>query len=343
MYIGDVERGTVLLQHIAVPAGELAVDWHHRKAGALSTWNGDRPVAQVEGARSSFSVKRVCECAGNTTEAPMEAPSSGCETIGCKDLGDLFTLAELLEATGVNLDETLNTTLKEETPRHIGITVRLSLRYTSANTYSYRAAADEIESSIVLFERLNSTHRVRSSRHGVNIVFLQGKGYLAFDFQTLLLTLVSGAALIVLAKNVADFYVIRLAPWRENFKLFVQAPTPDFFPDTEYERQVLEDMLASKRRKRGIVMGNSRSEAGEHGPAMHSRCERAADESITEVPEAFTSTADSCLVEPTAIDDVQSQSVGVLVLNGDLTKPVRLQSPGQPKQPNEDLLQYERC
>ena len=56
---------------------------------------------------------------------------------------------------------------------------------------------------------------------------------------------------------VADVFLLYVAPRRADYRLFVEAPTPDFQPDSPYEQRVLATVLAEKRRKRGILMGIS--------------------------------------------------------------------------------------
>ena len=77
---------------------------------------------------------------------------------------------------------------------------------------------------------------------------------LKLDVRTLLLTLVSGLALLSAAKTVADAFVLYLSPHRKSYRLFITTDTPDFDPDTEAERLLLAKVLARKRRKQSLLV-----------------------------------------------------------------------------------------
>ena len=62
-------------------------------------------------------------------------------------------------------------------------------------------------------------------------------------------------ALLCFAKMAADFFLLYLAPRKNDYRLFVQSQTPDFDPDGEDERTVLERVLKKKRRKHAQCMG----------------------------------------------------------------------------------------
>lgn len=59
-----------------------------------------------------------------------------------------------------------------------------------------------------------------------------------FDFWTLALALISGAALLSLAKVAADSFLLYFSPRRADYRLFVASSSPDFSPDNEEEREV---------------------------------------------------------------------------------------------------------
>ena len=60
---------------------------------------------------------------------------------------------------------------------------------------------------------------------------------------------VTGLALMSVAKTVTDAYLLYLSPRSKDYRLFVRTTTPDFAPDSDAEAQSLADTLAGKRRK----------------------------------------------------------------------------------------------
>ena len=67
--------------------------------------------------------------------------------------------------------------------------------------------------------------------------------------RTLMLTLISGLALLSIAKTIADSFVLYISPNRADYRLFVVNSTPDFDPDSPEEKKVLEELLHRKRVK----------------------------------------------------------------------------------------------
>ena len=57
------------------------------------------------------------------------------------------------------------------------------------------------------------------------------------------------------AKTLADFYLLYAAPRRADYRLFVENLTPDFGPEHESKRLVLEKVLLRKRRERDEILG----------------------------------------------------------------------------------------
>ena len=100
----------------------------------------------------------------------------------------------------------------------------------------------------------NATREV-FSLHGVQLIFEQSGGLTSFDFFTLLLTFVSGLALVSISKSITNTFLLYLAPRRNEYRLFLRSQTPDFAPANQAERRALADLVAPKRRKRAICDG----------------------------------------------------------------------------------------
>lgn len=93
--------------------------------------------------------------------------------------------------------------------------------------------------------------------HGIQLLFAQTGGVRLPHARTIILTLVSGLALLSVAKTVADAFLLYLAPRRKDYALFVETITPDFGPETDQERQTLERVLERKRLERDELLGRS--------------------------------------------------------------------------------------
>ena len=235
VFMGDVENSTILVQH-AVSVADQLVGYN---SSIVDTFQSNRPTPTVYGKHGSFDVLEWCDCTGTPSNRP--APPGGCDTVpGCHDVGDLFTLGELLSALGLDLSSGASdsgSTL--ESLRYAGLTVRLGVVYDSPNSYHYLATANEIEAKLQSIDRLNDTTRVVQDVHGVQLLFAQGTGYPFFDPRTMLLTLVTGLGLLSVAKTIADSFLLYVAPRREDYKLFTLTLTPDFSPDSPYEQCAL--------------------------------------------------------------------------------------------------------
>lgn len=112
----------------------------------------------------------------------------------------------------------------------------------------------KVESYVVSHGVNGSALREYQDLHGINILFTTTGGPTYFDFQTLILTLVAGVALLASVKTLANVCLMYVLPRRADYRLFVQTVTPDFLPDSEHESRVLDDVLRAKRRKRSLLV-----------------------------------------------------------------------------------------
>ena len=93
----------------------------------------------------------------------------------------------------------------------------------------------------------------------VNSLFLPDSSSRRFDD----LVGSSGLALLSIAKTVADFFVLYVSPHKLDYRLFVMDHTPDFGPDSEEEKQLLEKVLWRKRRKKSLLIKHARDPEGQ--------------------------------------------------------------------------------
>jgi len=132
--------------------------------------------------------------------------------------------------------------------------MRINLFY-DGYTYYYKASTNKIKAKMETADWYNATHRIVNDLHGIQLAFAQSGGVRLPDFKTMLLTLVSGLVMLSTAKTVADYFLLYAAPKRADYRLFVEQLSPDFGPDNDAERMLLEKILARKRRERNELLG----------------------------------------------------------------------------------------
>ena len=266
VYVGNVEAATVMVQHAVSRAGATA----RYGSAIVGSFAPDRPVPTLSGSTSTITVSKWCGC--EEVDLPNQPAPAGatCAALNCTDVGDLFSVDDLLGVIGVSLSDPAAKSVLQ-TLRYSGLTVRLSVRYDGATSYSYHAAANEIEAKLQSVDMLNETTRVVHDTHGLQILFAQGQGFYQLDFRTILLTLVSGLALLSVAKTIADSFLLYIAPRRADYRLFASVTTPDFAPDTTDARKVLEHVIARKRRKHLYVVGRGAGISEGLLPSEHAR------------------------------------------------------------------------
>jgi len=236
-FIRDVDNSTVFIQHSA-----SAEDYTQTVTKAIDIVDtfSDPAVRDVE------FMARSCET------CPLESLPVN-KTKG----GDIIRLADLLSAAQIDLNEPLppGSAISSHSPfhnkvnrRYTGTTVRISIVYETGG-YKYVVEESDVQNKVETVRWENATMRMVDDIHGVQLVFHQTSKVYAFDVRTLILTLVSGFALMSVAKTVANSWVLYLSPDREKYRLFVETTTPDFDPDSEHERVVLARVLNKKRKK----------------------------------------------------------------------------------------------
>jgi len=154
-----------------------------------------------------------------------------------------------------------------EVQRSAGAAVILSVDYQAnllngVMRYEYLVNASKLEAKTTFFGSFASTFgagpkstREVFSLHGVQIIFQQTGGLTSFDFFTLLLTFVSGLALVSISKTVTNAFLLYAAPMRDKYRLFLQVHTPNFAPSSDAGNSALEELLAAKRAKRALCSG----------------------------------------------------------------------------------------
>ena len=70
----------------------------------------------------------------------------------------------------------------------------------------------------------------------------------------------------LVAKSVADVFLLYAAPRRADYRLFVETLTPDFGPETDEEKQKLTRVLERKREERDELLGRAASRNAPSAP-----------------------------------------------------------------------------
>ncbi|EGC35062.1 hypothetical protein DICPUDRAFT_152641 [Dictyostelium purpureum] len=155
---------------------------------------------------------------------PITLPAPN--VVGIKNQPDILTLQGILTAAGIG---SLDQQALANTSRSIRddgilllcfITYSNMYTYSTANyhyTYQFKLVQDtkfKVEEPVFLD---NVIHRIILDRHGVRIIFIQTGQLGQFDFQTTLLTFVSGIGLVTVATFVVDFIAVRLLPQKERY------------------------------------------------------------------------------------------------------------------------------
>lgn len=194
--------------------------------------------------------------------------------------GDIITVGQLLDVAGISLDDKVPELGYTESYRYEGLTISVEICYEGKNmgsdeekraTYSYNVSVTGLPAKTTTADIYGMTNdadpsmrRINDLR-GIQVIFSVTSNKLrVWDFQILFVSLLSGVALIAIAKTIADAFLLYLAPRREDYRLFVETATPDFGPDNEHEKQILEQILTDKRNERDRVLStiHRHSQAG---------------------------------------------------------------------------------
>lgn len=251
VFVGGVEACTVMVQHIVSKTTEQTY-----KAEVIDTMDENRPVAMLRGPGPT-----------GTLEFPVQ------KVAGVP--GDIFNISSLLYVAGVaSLDEPSFDNANSSI-RYDGMTIKIRVVYSghddlptasglkATTAYEYRVSVNRLEAKRTFADSdvfINgSDARALRDLHGIEILFSQDGDLTVFSVSALMVSVLSGLAYLFVAKMAADYFLLYCAPRRSDYRLFVQMTTPDFEPDTDGERKVLERVLKRKRRKNEFHMGDAES------------------------------------------------------------------------------------
>jgi hypothetical protein len=172
--------------------------------------------------------------------------NSSVECVGAVGKPDTLRLGTLLRAANV-LDLDAETDFRSSKPnatsesfRFAGLQLMVFITYSNTETYNLydveyfyevvRINKTEFKTLQVVTSK-NISSRLVYNRHGVRIFFIQTGELGRFDFQTMLLSFVSGLGLLALSTLIVDIIAIRLMPQKLIYRHFKFEETEDMIPE----------------------------------------------------------------------------------------------------------------
>jgi hypothetical protein len=221
IFIADIENFTLLIDH-AMYTSQLGIQANGQDlSGSLVDVNGNKITNLPKG-----------------------------DTVGMVGKQDILHMSVVLQAAGISSLDTPSFNDPAKSKRDDGIVLLVFITYS--NTFSYNTGDINYEISVkpVTDTKFKSEQpiytknyekRVIWNRHGIRLLFLSVGSLGKFDFQTLLLTFVSGIGLLAVATLVVDVIAVRLMPGRKTYKKYKYQETPINASDaTEVYRRVDE-------------------------------------------------------------------------------------------------------
>ncbi|KAN0003442.1 hypothetical protein ACTFIZ_009611 [Dictyostelium cf. discoideum] len=196
VYLADIESFTVLIDHtMYAPSSQIQYN-----GGDLSGYILDQNGNEIQ-LNESVNV------------------------IGVQGKPDVLEIGKLLEFAGVNLDDP-SLTNSSNSIRYDGCVIFVFIEYS--NTFSYDLKKIKYVYSIkivddtiynipeaIILGDVNS--RLYYKRHAIRLIFIQTGVIGSFNFQSLLLTLVSGIGLLTVSTLIVDQLAIRFLPQRKSY------------------------------------------------------------------------------------------------------------------------------
>ncbi|KAM9981067.1 hypothetical protein ACTFIY_003374 [Dictyostelium cf. discoideum] len=207
VYLADIESFTVLIDHtMYAPSSQIQFN-----GGDLSGY--------------------VLDQNGNEIQL-----NESVNVIGIEGKPDVLEIGKLLEFAGVNLDDP-SLTNSSNPIRYDGCVLFVFIEYS--NTFSYdlkkikyvysiKKVDDTIYNipEVVILDDVNS--RLYYKRHAIRLIFIQTGVIGSFNFQSLLLTLVSGLGLLTVSTLIVDQLAIRFLPQRKSYSSLKFQTTESF-------------------------------------------------------------------------------------------------------------------
>jgi len=206
VYIADIENFTLLIDH-AMYTSQLGYQANGQDLpGSLLDQNGNKITSFPPG-----------------------------DQVGVIGKQDIMHISMVLEAAGIYSLDTPGLVNKTLSKRDEGLVLLIFITYS--NTFSYNTNSIDYEITVepVTDTKFKSEQpiydkdyqsRVIWNRHGLRLLLLPAGVLGKFDFQTLLLSLVSGLGLLAAATLIVDVIAIRLMPGRGVYRRYKYQETP---------------------------------------------------------------------------------------------------------------------
>ncbi|EFA80398.1 P2X receptor [Heterostelium album PN500] len=198
-FIGDIERYTIYIDHTMYASG-----------------------SKIQKNAKSLSGRII------TADDKSETLDDGISSVGIAGKPDIIELGTLLKLADINLDDQ-SLIDNSTTIRYDGINIFLFITYSNTfsynlNKYRYTYSVSKIENTeYTVAESVYTTdveNRYIFKRHGIRIIFIQDGDISTFQFQALLITLVSGLGLLAIATTITDLLAIKLMPHKQTYSNF---------------------------------------------------------------------------------------------------------------------------
>jgi len=204
-YIADIEHFTLMLDH-AIVGLELGIQKNGRDIGG-DLYNSTGQIMNL----------------------------TGVNHVGVIGQYDILEISALLEAAGItSLDQPWTT---NETMRYAGVILLVLISYSNTFSFSTSNLRYSINVKVVNNTEFKSLQTIYTSfpkninqfnRHGIRILILQSGSLGKFDFQTLLVNLISSLGLFALITLVVDIIATYCLPQRSIYYKYKFDETIDF-------------------------------------------------------------------------------------------------------------------
>jgi len=158
-------------------------------------------------------------------------------TVGKEGFPDVMNVSLMLRAAGINSLDARSGQNPKRSIREDGLVLLVFISYSNTYTfdtddirYEYNVKVQKnTKFKVVQTTLVNGTSsRVIWNRHGIRLLFIQSGQLGRYDFQTMLLNIVSGLGLLALATVVVDLIGLRLFPQTSQlYRQYKYEPTPD--------------------------------------------------------------------------------------------------------------------
>ncbi|GAM19547.1 hypothetical protein SAMD00019534_027220 [Acytostelium subglobosum LB1] len=195
-YIPDIENFTIMLDH-TVSAPNLGIQYNARQLpGRLLNSSGHvwtPPAPNVVGVQSQYDIMTVGTCLAAAGIYNLDGPSLSNASRSMRDDGVILLVFITYSNT-----YTYNTN---------------NFRYT----YQFKVIKDTKFKAEEPIFTTDVNNRYVFDRHGVKMLFIQTGSIGKFDFQTMLLTFVSGIGLVTVSTIFVDILAVRLLPQKRLY------------------------------------------------------------------------------------------------------------------------------